>query len=157
MMQAVWLGTPLCHPSVSKEYSKGCVIISRHHSLGLPGLTFKQKDVKEEDAALLLSPHVLCTDTDRLWKPSQMTQCHPLPALGLVTLIVAVLTTTGQQETASLLSPSWSETALVIAVEQEWISAIFCFTPERERGQIYPLASFLPPEHELLADFTVSR
>lgn len=31
--------------------------------------TFKQKDGKEEAAALLLSPHMLCTEPERLWKP----------------------------------------------------------------------------------------
>jgi len=39
MMQAVRLGPPLCHPSASKEYTKGCVIICLHHSLGLPAHT----------------------------------------------------------------------------------------------------------------------
>lgn len=39
MMQAAWLGPPLSHLSVSKEYTEGCVIISPRHSLGLPGHT----------------------------------------------------------------------------------------------------------------------
>lgn len=69
MMQAVRLGPPLGHLSVSKEYTKGCVIIPLHHSLGFPGHTFKQKDGKEADAAVLLSPQMLCTETDWLWNP----------------------------------------------------------------------------------------
>lgn len=40
MMQAVRLGPPLGHLSVSKEYTKGYVIISLHHSLGFPGHTW---------------------------------------------------------------------------------------------------------------------
>lgn len=31
--------------------------------------TSEQKDGKEADAALLLSPHMLCTETDWLWNP----------------------------------------------------------------------------------------
>lgn len=72
--------------------------------------TFKQKDVKEKDAALL-----------QCYAPKQMPQCQPLPPLGPATRSGAASTTMGREERASLLSPSWTETALVIAVEQEWI------------------------------------
>lgn len=52
----------------------------------------------------------------------------------------------GQQDPASLLSPSWSETALVIAAEQEWISFMFCFISVKEReGERPDLPSGLIP------------
>lgn len=64
MVQAVRLGPPLHHPSVSKAHTKGSVIISLHHALGLPGIlhTFKQKDVEEDAAALPLTPHMPCSE-----------------------------------------------------------------------------------------------
>lgn len=82
--------------------------------------TFKQKDVKEEDTALLLSPSMLRTEADRLWKPpSDPVLTSPSTWSGDTER--SSVDTDGTAETASLLLPSWSETALVIAIEQEWI------------------------------------
>lgn len=74
MMQAVWLGPPLfAIREFPKNIPKGVLLSLSLIPLAYQDIlrTFKQKHVKEEDAALLLSPHMLCTETDRLWKPPQ--------------------------------------------------------------------------------------
>lgn len=101
-----------------------------------------------------------------------LTRCA-LKQLGCGSLPVApVLTSAGTGPLAECTSVGYDGTAgtSIFAITQlEWgclsncrkarmdLFSFLLYSSERERGQIYPVASFLPPEHELLADFTVSR
>lgn len=68
MLRAGWLGPPLCHLSVSKEYTKGCVIISLCHSLGLSGhASYFYTKGCERGCCCFASGPSQALDWNRLW------------------------------------------------------------------------------------------